>query len=44
MSMPSRVVAALCGSDGGALDWLGAGLARDFMHFQLTPSQRPPLR
>jgi hypothetical protein len=44
MNMPSRLVAALCGSDGGALDWLGTGLARDFMHFQLTPAQRPPLR
>jgi hypothetical protein len=44
MSVPSRLVAALCGSDGGALDWLGTGLARDFMHFQLTAGQRPPLR
>ena len=44
MNMPSRLAAALSGSDGGALDWLGADVARDFMHFQLTPSQRPPLR
>ena len=43
MNMPSRLVAAPCGSDGGALDWLGTGLARDFMHFQLTAGQ-PPLR
>jgi hypothetical protein len=43
MNMPGKLAAALSGSDGGGLDWLGAAGARDFMHFQLKPAARPPL-
>ena len=44
MNMPSKLAAALAGSDGGDLDWLGVGSVRDLMHFQLKSGDRPSLR
>lgn len=43
MNMPSRLAAALAGSDGGDLDWLGVAGVHDVMHFQLKPGDRPSL-
>lgn len=40
MNLPSLLVGALAGSDGGNLRWLGTG-NQDFMHFELMT--RPPL-
>jgi hypothetical protein len=44
LNMPSRLVAAMSGSDAGDLQWLGATTVRDFMHFELKAAQRPSLR
>ena len=44
MNMPSKLAAALAGSDGGDLDWLGVASVRDLMHFQLKSGDRPSLR
>ncbi len=39
-----ELVAALRGSDGGALKWLGvANRTKDFMHFELERPDRPPI-
>jgi hypothetical protein len=43
MNMPSRLAAAMTGSDGGDLDWLGSSGVHDVMHFQLKPGARPAL-
>ncbi len=46
LSLPAELIAALTGSDGGGLEWLGAvrgGRSKDFMHFQLKPADQPAL-
>ena len=44
MNLDPRVVAALAGSDGGGLTWLGAqtGGVHDYMHFDLPNALLPP--
>ena len=44
MNMPSKLAAALAGSDGGDLNWLGVAGVHDLMHFELKPGDRPSLR
>ena len=44
MNMPSKLAAALAGSDGGDLNWLGVASVHDLMHFELKPGDRPSLR
>ncbi len=43
MNMPSKLAAALAGSDGGDLNWLGVASVHDLMHFELKPTDRPSL-
>ena len=43
MNMPSKLAAALAGSDGGDLNWLGVAGVHDLMHFELKPADRPSL-
>ncbi len=44
LNLDPRIVAALAGSDGGGLVWLGAqtGRSKDFMHFDLPRELMPP--
>ena len=46
LNLDPKLIAALSGSDGGGLQWLGAqtGGTKDFMHFQLAPEQQPAKR
>ena len=46
LNLDPKLIAALTGSDGGGLQWLGAqtGGVKDFMHFQLAPDQQPAKR
>jgi hypothetical protein len=46
VNLDPKLIAALTGSDGGGLQWLGAqtGGTKDFMHFQLAPDQQPAKR
>ena len=44
MNMPSKLAAALAGSDGGDLNWLGVAGVHDLMHFELKPANRPSLQ
>jgi hypothetical protein len=46
LNLDPKLIAALTGSDGGGLQWLGAqtGGVKDFMHFQLAPDQQPARR
>ena len=46
LNLDPKLIAALSGSDGGGLQWLGAqtGGTKDFMHFQLAPDQQPAKR
>ncbi len=43
MNLPPRLVGALIGTDAGKLQWLGTSSVHDYMHFELTPAQRPNL-
>jgi hypothetical protein len=44
LDLAPELVAALRGSDGGNLTWLGvASETKDFMHFELQKAQRPAL-
>ena len=44
INLKPELIAALTGSDGGDLDWLGnASGTKDFMHFQLKSGDRPAL-
>jgi hypothetical protein len=45
LSLPAELIAALTGSDGGGLTWLG-GIekgTKDFMHFELKKADQPEL-
>lgn len=45
INLPAELVTGLIASDGGGLTWLGSTRAtKDFMHFELRPEDRPPLR
>lgn len=44
LNLDPRIIAALAGTDGGGLKWLGAqtGGNKDFMHFDLPKDSLPP--
>jgi hypothetical protein len=44
MNLPAKLAAALAGSDGGNLTWLGVAGVHDLMHFELRSGDRPSLR
>jgi hypothetical protein len=43
LNLPPTLVAALAGTDAGALTWLGSSSVHDYMHFELPPGRRPAL-